>query len=457
MRKASAIALVLLSMLFSLQAGSYTFDTLLSAMLANNTDIRSAELAVSESHIDVRDAYAQIQPQISLDLMGMYMPDPVIGDITVNTNDLLSQMGYAPTSTGYDLTLYEGMPSTYYSASLSIEQPVITWGKLAYNVKMSKAIEEARKLQRTDTERQLTAELKARLAALYYIGEADDLLERIIGTSDELVSLSEKSGEGGMLVHTAVMDARLSAKEAELSRMELETEKVSLVESIREMTGIYDLDADEIDFVPEEGEYREILSYSQDELTELATAPGTLHMRMVEKQRTAAKYAKKITDRSLYMIPDLGLKLSLSYGGSSFPFVETGWSSDDDWDLTVTVALSTTVWDGGKKLNDRKRAKNAIAEAGITKDEVTNTLRQAVSDAYQSAGLSLARTEYQELRIENSRYKLQDTERSFGLGTKARLDVLSAELEVYEEELSLVTESITLAQNCYTLYYLAGF
>lgn len=455
MRKALAAALALLVLLSSLQAGSYTLDDLIASMLVNNTDIRSAESAVTESHLDLKDAYAEMQPEITLDLMAMYMPDPVIGDITVNTNDLLTQMGYSPASVGYDLTLYDGMPQTYYAASVSLEQPVITWGKLAYNAKMRKAIEDARKLQRTDTEKQLTAELKARLAALYYIAQADGLLESIIETSAELVDLSERSGESGMLIRTAVMDARLSAKEAELSRMELEAQKASVLEGLREMTGLYDIEAEDIDFTPDEEEYGAILSLGLESLIGMATDPGTLSMRMVEKQKTAAKYAKKITDRSLYLIPDLGLRLSASYGGSSLPFIETGWSGDDDWNLMVTVALSTTIWDGGKKLNDRNRAKSAIVDAEITKDDVTNMLRQAVTDAYNSASLSLARAEYGRLRIENAEYKLSDAQRGYETGAMSRIDVLSAELELCQEELKLVTESITLAQNCYTLSYLA--
>ena len=450
------IILFLLPPVFAGDENRYGFNDLVQSMYANNTKIRKADEELFQAHLDRKDAEAGYQPTIELMLMGMYMANPIIDDITINTNDILLQMGLSPLPQSYDLTLFDGIGPAFYNASISITQPLITWGKITNSVNLFKSVESAKTMQRDDLANQLITELKARLAALSYISEIEDFLNRIIAASEELVSLAEKGGEEGMMLEEDVLDAKIQAGEATVSLKEIEKQKAMLIDGLRVLTGIPDLEQDEIVYEVDESEFDAILSSSPESLVALATAPSSPMLKMLGKSGEAMEYAKKIADASMYGIPDLGLQLSLNYGGTRFPLIEKGWSGEDDWGLNVTVAFKTTLWDGGKILNNAKRAESRIRSNDIDTDSAVETLTTNVIDAYTSAQLSSAKIEYQNMKLENAALKAERENLRFKAGASSKSDILNNELESLQCGIDLAREKINLAQNCYTIYYLTG-
>ena len=450
------IIFLLISPAIAEEGDKYTFADLVQSINAENTKVRKADEDVVQAHLDRKDAEAGYQPTIELTLMGMYMANPIIDDITINTNDILLQMGLSPLPQSYDLTLFDGIENMFYNASISITQPLLTWGKIANSVNLFKSVESAREMQRKDLGNQLVAELKARLAALCYLGEIEASLNEIISTSDELVSLAEKGSEEGMLLEEDVLDARIQAGEAQVSLKEIEKQRAMLIDGLRVLTGIPDLEADEIEYTVDESEFDAVLSSSLESLVALATSPSAPALQMLGKSGEAMEYAKKIANASMYGVPDIGLQLSLNYGGTRFPFIEKGWSGEDDWGLNVTVAFKTTLWDGGKILNNVKRAESRIRSNDIDMDSAIETLTTSVTDAYTSAELSAAKIEYQEMKLENARLKAEKEEMRFDAGASSRSDILQNELEMLQDRIELITEKISLAQNCYTICYLTG-
>ena len=450
------IVLFLVSPVFAEKGNKYGFNDLVQSMNANNTKVRKADEEVIQARLDRKDAEAGYQPTIELMLMGMYMANPIIDDITINTNDILLQMGMSPLPQSYDLTLFDGIDNIFYNASISITQPLLTWGKIINSVNLFKSVESAREMQRRDLGNQLITELKARLAALSYLAEIEDSLNQIIAVSDELVSLAEKGGEEGMILEEDVLDARMQAGEASVSLKEIEKQKAMLVDGLRVLTGIPDLEPEEIVYEVDESEFDAVLSSSLESLVALATAPSAPALQMLGKSGEAMEYAKKIANASMYGVPDIGLQLSLNYGGTRFPLFEKGWSGEDDWGLNVTVAFKTTLWDGGKILNNVKRAESQIRSNDIDMDSAVETLTTNVTDAYTSAELSAAKIGYQEIKLENAKLKAEREKLRFEAGSSSRSDILQNELERLQDEIDLVSEKINLAQNCYTICYLTG-
>ncbi len=456
MRKIGWILLILLIPMLPLPASAYSLDALIGAMEVNNAELRKADESVAQSLLDVKDAKAAYQPTVELTLMGMYMPNPLIDDITINTNDILAQIGRPPLPQGYDLTLYDGMESTYYNASLSVTQPLITWGKITNSVRLYEAVAQARALQRDDKERQLIAELKARLSALYLIDQAESLLDETSEVSSALVDLARSGEEEGMVLGSDVLDAQIEAKQADISKKELLGQKASILQGVRTLTGLDDLEWEDISYEPDHGDVTALLSYSADALVELATDPSSPSLQMLSRSREALEYGRKIAGASMYGIPDLALQLSASYGGSRFPFVEKNWSRKDDWNLMITVAFKTTLWDGGKVLNNIDRMESQIAANDADYDAAVDALAAAVVDAYSAMDLSNAKIGYQEMKVENERKNVEDAQMRKELGSSSDSDILSARLSLLEEEILLITEKMSLFQDCYTLYYLTG-
>ena len=454
MRRILWIPVILLLML-PLPA-SYSLDDLILSMELNNTDLRKADQSVIQSGLDVKDAKAAYQPTIDLTLMGMYMPNPLIDDIVINTNDILTQIGRPPLAQGYDLKLYDGMESTYYNASISITQPLITWGKITNSVKLYEAVNDAMVMQRSDKEKQLITELKSYLSALYCMERMDSLLDETIEAASSLVDLARAGEDEGAVLSSDVMDADIQAREAGISKKQLESQRTAMIQNLRVLTGIDDLLWEDIEYVPDEDDIALILSYPAESLVELAVSPSSPSLMMAAKATEAAEYGKKIADASMYGIPDIALQLSASYGGPRFPFIEKNWSGKDDWNLMVTVAFKTTLWDGGKILNNIDRMESRIESGRIDEEAAKDAIETAVVNAWSSLDLSAAKAGYQEMKIENGRARVEEATMKKELGASSDKDILTEKLSLLEEEIGLITEKMSMYQNCYMLYYLTG-
>ena len=76
------------------------------------------------------------------------------------------------------------------------------------------------------------------------------------------------------------------------------------------------------------------------------------------------------------------------------PLVETDWYRQDDYNGMVTVAFKTTVWDGGKALNNIKRSESNVANAIISRDEAINTIITTLSEQFANQDMTIAKISY---------------------------------------------------------------
>lgn len=471
MKKLSTLFLVLLLALFTGQAlfaqdgavtgedgTASTMDELKVSMDSNNAQLAKARQTYIQSRLDVKNAKANYQPTIELLLTSTYMPNPPIGKTTISVDELSSQLGVVIPGAvaGEYVTLYDGMKNIYYNAGLSITQPLFTWGKIPNAVKLYTQVAEIRALAIEDTSNQLTAQLKARVSALKYMDDILVLLDQTKDTADELVQVSQDAYDNGMLLKQDVAKAKISAMEIDVTRQEIMKEYRTNLQELRTLTGNEDLQANDIDYSVNEDEIQAIVAIDHDELYAMATRASSEPLTMLRKQTQALQLKKKIAQDSLYWKPDLALQVSLSYGGSAFPLVETNWYRADDYGLYLTLAVKSTVWDGGKKLNDVSYAQSEILGSIADYDAAVDQLQSVAEENIAAAGLAQAKIEYLELKLEESQDRLQLLERKKEAGYISKVDVLSQMIEVNTNRMSILKEKISLAQAAYTLAYVTG-
>ncbi len=471
MKKLSTLFLVLLLALFTGQAlfaqdgvvtgedgTASTMDELKVSMDSNNAQLAKARQTYIQSLLDVKNAKANYQPTINLLLTSTYMPNPPIGKTTISVDALSSQLGIVVpgAAAGEYITLYNGMKNVYYNAGLSITQPLFTWGKIPNAVKIYTKIAEIRALAIEDTSNQLTAQLKARVSALKYMDEILVLLDQTKEVADELVQVSQNAYDNGMLLKQDVVKARISAMEIDVTRQEIMKEYRTNLQGLRTLTGNEDLQSNDIDFSVNEDEIQAIVAIDHDELYSMATRSSSEPLTMLQKQTQALQLKKKVAQDSLYWKPDLALQVSLSYGGSALPLVETNWYRADDYGLYLTLAVKSTVWDGGKKLNDVSYAQSEILGSIADYDAAVDQLQSVAEENIAAAELAQAKIEYLELKLEESQDRLELLERQFAVGYISKTDVLSQQIEVYTNQMNLIKEKISLAQAAYTLAYVTG-
>ena len=453
MKKVAVSILVFMlafSLLYADEETRYDFKSLLSSVERNNTDIRKADQAIAESHYDTLDAKGAYTPTIDLLISGTYMANPTLGPITINPNDIKGLPSIAQTIFTEPLDISMKMDNNRVQGQLTITQPIYTWGKISNAVKLYERAEGLRTMERDDKLDQKETELRTRLDALYWMGSLYTLLDEIEESADRLIAIAESGAENGMLLEEDVLDAKIQKSQVALSRRELDSQYDSVIEGLRTLTGISDLSADMIDYTPDESLYDSILSMDIDTIKAMAVSPQSLPLQMLRGLEDVQDYRKKIAKGSIYGLPDIALQATASYGG----VIDSNWLDSDTWGVNLTLALSTTLWDGGKKLNDIKRAESGKTSASIDYEAAVRAIEENAVSAYNEAMISRERISYLEAKDELYDAKLSKEERRLELGSSSESDLIQLKLEALENESELVSERIKLSASINTILYL---
>ena len=456
MKRQLVFLLILIST--SLLFAAISIEDAEEMMMRNNPDIRSAEEAVVQAGLDLKDSKASFSPTISISGSMTYMSEPLVGPVIMESSDILSQMGlgsYSDMASGY-VTLYDGMENTMYMGTLSLTQPLITWGKLGKAVDLYKNILTAQSLRKDDTVAQNKAELRIRLWSMKYLEEMEGLVDEAMALSKELVDIAKSSYENGMILRQDWLEAEISSLEVEVKKAELDDNYSSLMEGLRSLIGDYSVSYS--DFILPEDEsflykYRES---NRDDLILAATGEDSNNLKAIKNLIGAYANQKTIADRSLYGIPDFALQAQLTYSSSRLPFIETGWKQNDNNSLNLSIGFKTTLWDGGKAINDVKRAQSNIRSAESQYDSALSQIRVAVTSNYNGMLKNIANIQYQSEKIQNLELELENIRIGLSYGQNSVSDEKQKMLEIVEAKSNLLASKIALVQNVYTLDYLVG-
>lgn len=449
-----------------------TYDDLRSSMSVNNTALLSAGEEYTSALIDVEDAKSNYHPQVGYTVAGSYVlnhqtMDLDLGGIKEWANGqeikVPTQFPMPPEITIPMSSVTDTLPDSYnmvvdvsdpyLSASISLVQPIYTWGKVTSAVKMNEEIAQAKALQIGDTQAQLDAQLKASLASLYYLKDFDDILQEMKSDADELVDIARSGSEAGVALSQDVAQAQVGAKQLELAIVQVRTQVDTLVSQLETLTGIRGLTPEMIDYVPDEDFYDQIANADRRILELQATGNGQATMQMLDHMVSATQYAQKAADRSMYVVPDIALSVSADY---SAPMTRD-LVEHSAWGVTVAVALQGTIWDGGQRLNDRDRAESATRSAQIARQQAVDTIRTTLAQNFASIDLALAQIDYQDADIAMLEDQLAVEETKLEYGTGSRQDVIQKRIELNQAKLDRLTSRITLATSCHTVEYLTGF
>ena len=440
------VVLLISNTLFATE--TYNYDSLASSLRLNNTKLQAAYQDVVQAKLDTKDAKANYHPTIDLTVSGSYIINP-IGPITVNASELgLPYNQY--------ITLYKGMEKTLYQTSLSLQQPIFTWGKISNGVKALKEVESVRSLQLTDTENQLNAELKSRLSAIYYMDDIISLLNEQKSYADRLVELAHAAQEQGIMLAQEVKENEINALQVDVTLSEINAQYSSNLTALRTMTGLLDLTREDISYIPDEESFYTLAKEDRNALIKSATSQSQPTLQMLSHMQSAMEYSEKVSKASVYWKPDFALQVSASYGGSRLPLVETDWYRQDDYNGMVTVAFKTTVWDGGKALNNIKRSESNVANAVISRDEAINTIITTLSEQFANQDMAIAKISYLDLKEETLVAKVEQKILLQSYGNASEADVLNAKIELTTCRLERLQEKLKLAQASYLIEYLTG-
>ncbi len=408
----------------------------------------------------VKNAKEGLGPTIDLTVSGTYFLNPPIDSIVLNVDDILNSITWPDSMDikpcGQYLTLYDGMENTFYSFQLDVTQPIYTWGKLKNAIKLYEKVSEIKQLQISSKEKQLQTELNTRIVSLFYLSQIETLLNTQDEYANRLVKISEDAQKNGILLEQDVLEAKISAQQINITQQEIKEQFFNLLLSIQKMTGNQNLELANINFTPNENIFYEFANRNRDELFSKALNTTQDTFLILENLEQISQYTTKIAQASVYWKPDFALKLSLGYGGSRFPFLEKDWFRQNDYTTNFTLALKTTVWDGGKKINEIKKSKSKEEIAGVNYDDAVLSIKQKLQEQFNVIDLALSKIEYQKLKLQTLDSKIKQQEQLFNSGYGSEQELLQAKIERNTAQIELEQNKLTLAGACSTAAFLCN-
>ena len=445
---------VLLSVfLFSLTA--LTVGDLETAMLSSNPDILKAREEISKAALDVGDAKAGYTPTIDLTVTGSYIANP-IDPIRINLGDYINTTAYGVPN-DY-ITVYNGQESMYYQFQLTLTQPIFTWGKITNAVKLYSQVYDARVLQMDDAVEKARTEIRTRAAVLGCLEGMKELLEDQASITARLVELADEARRSGMMLETDALSVKVQARQIDVAAAQIDQQMLLMMTSLRNLTGMKDLQASDIESDEDEiiSEVGNLMESGYETVSARSLSAGRTTFRLLGALETIADLTNDIAGASVNWKPDLALVVNADYSGSRLPFVETDWYGKDDWNATITVALKTTVLDGGKALRNVSRTESAVTEAHLDMQSARDKIRAAVDENWTGMAVCLAQLDYLKAMAEQLQAQSDVDRQLLDTGYGSESDYLQGRLEYNNCRMEILRTRIDLATAVYSLLYLQG-
>jgi len=241
--------------------------------------------------------------------------------------------------------------------------------------------------------------------------------------------------KAGFITAGELFAARIDVKELDLARAELERRKTGLLQDLRGLCGMPELEFANLSLpTPSAGKLR----VEMQDLPRAARS-GSLDLAIVDALQEARTLGLRLSKASHPLRPSLALRAELAYEGGAFPLLEDGWTETDDWQLTLSIASTVTLFDGGAARAASARAAAELDMAQAQAGHAHAELDAFVQASIQALALARARLEYDSLRLQSQSESLKSLRQELLAGAGTESEYLRGLLEA----LSTVTDGWT--------------
>jgi len=342
------------------------------------------------------------------------------------------------------------MESTLYDFSLNITQPLFTWGKINASVEAQEAIADAKFQERRNREQELSVEIATRAVTLTELEAITQLLEQQYDLGRELVSLSREAVASGMMLELEQLETELKLQDIELALLESKYSSTEQTLKLHSLTSNRDFSA----YTYNEKAIKELLRVPLETLVDESLSPRHASLQALTALKKATQAAEKLAKGSFYGKPDLALVVSAGYSGPRFPFVETDWYGQDDYDFTISVGLKTTLFDGGKIANSIKRAKSQEQTATIELQQARERIAQEVQEQYVFLKTAIQKIDLEQRKQITLQRRIETNEELYHSGYGNRQEVIQAKMNLLSSRIAEHQLKIEAWSAFQTLQYL---
>jgi outer membrane protein TolC len=438
---------------------NYNLQGLIDYALANNSEIEQLDLNIKKAEFDLSIAKAKKYPSISLSLSLSYLTNP-IGPISITAG----QFGSISTSNGdilippEDMIIYQGMENTLYQFKITIDQPIFTWGKIDNAIEVYKLLVEVEKLKKIEKIDEIKTKIKIYYHSLYYLEKILQTLNLQREIVERIVNISKQSYENGFITYSDYLQAIVSQKEFEFNFTRVEGERKKAINDLKAILN-FPLEKElKIDYSEFEEKLREqkVIFYNIPENLWQFALENNLQLKQLEIFKKVVEKQFEIINASSYLKPDIGLRIEVSYYGPRFPLIETGWFTQDDYNITISLGISTPIFDAGSLEAKIKQAKNEIAKILMQIDYAYQNISNLLESIKLKCEINKAKIDYYLSKIEADKEIIQTKQNAFEEGEIDEIEYLKIKSTMYTDTISLYIESIDYYTNYFSLEVISG-
>lgn len=400
----------------------YSLPELLSLAMSRNATLKATEGAATAAQAQLTAARARRLPTISADASGTWIGNP-IGPISLTAGELGSIGGVLIPPE--DVVVYKGMERTLYQFSVAAEVPIATWGKISLSIDLAQAGLEAAELQRRKSIHELGVKIRGVTESLAYLRGVCRVLDLQANIGRRLVELAEAGFAAGFLTAADLLGVRIRLKETGLALARAEESRDRLLSELALLVGLPGLSLDQLELeTPVAGRPR----WTEDQAS-ILIAEGSYDLALLSDLVESKRKAHALARAEARGLPDIGLHLEASYGGSRFPFLEKDWFGQDDYTLNLSLGTSTAALGSAVKAGEAAKAAAEIEEALAKQEEGARSVRGFVRETYLTADLDRARIEYAALKLDASAADLAQRQVVLRAGAGSESEYLTAMIE----------------------------
>jgi outer membrane protein TolC len=437
----------------------YFEEDLYRAAINGSREIAELKVQIEKSRLDIKNAKAGQFPDIDLTVSGTFVGNPMDA-VKVNPDDILSGInwpdGVAPEFSGGAVTLFPGQESTYYRIGLEITQPLFTWGKITDSIRIYEDALTLNILQTAQKQEELKPLIQGYLCSLHYLDLINQKISEQKSFAERIVEITERSYESGFIVYEDVLQAQIAASEIDIVKLEIFFQQQRLLTDLQNLTGLPQLSLNQIGFFPDEEAIQVLGIQSIDTLLGKALDSNRTIFRIFNRTEILQERALRIAENSIYWKPDFVLKMDVGYEGPRLPLAETDWFRKNDYGLNLTVAVKTTIWDGGKLLND---IESKILDTAGT-EEARKTAEYEITSALRSEAVvfkvTKKRLEYDALLLENAERQAAVKKLQFDGGVGMEVDYIRTQIEIVSQQIKQLEDMMNLCISYYTIKGITG-
>jgi outer membrane protein TolC len=399
----------------------YSLDDLLGLAAVGNQGLRANLAAEAAAKATLAGARARRLPTLGTKLAGTYIAN-ASEPVQIRKGDIMTVPLELPDK---DIVFFEGSGNAQYDFKLTGDLPIYSWGKISLGIDLAKIGMGAAALQADKAALELAVKLRASWDALSSIVKAGEVLEFQARIGARLVVLAEESAAAGFMTPADLAGARMKLKEIEIARTKLAAQRDRLLSGLASMSGLDDLVFEQLEMeAPVAGAPR----WSEEEAWSLARN-GNYDLALLSTLLASKQELVKLARKESIGLPDIGLHLELSYGGPVFPFLDDAWKDKDDYQLTVTLGASGSIFGNGVKVAEAAKAKADLAEVEARQADAEQSIRAYIRETYLGIDLGKARLEYAALKQDGWAVDLAQMRATIQAGAGSEAEYLSKMME----------------------------